>query len=193
MSDRARPGGDTAALACSLIALAVVFLSPVALPAQGLGDAAGQERQRREKKPAAAAKVFTNEDLSDGEDADTGAPGPDAAAGDAVEGDAEGPQELVKVGAADPLREELDREREERALQEREWRARFKEGRARVREEEARCWREVVRTEFYQGVPVQMKVQEFVESEELRQAKQDLADLEEEFRRSGHPPGWARE
>lgn len=192
MSERARPGGDTAALACSLIALAVVFLSPVALPAQGLGDAAGRERQRREKKPAAAAKVFTNEDLSDGEDADTGATGSDGA-GYAVEGDAEGPPELVKVGAADPLREQLDREREERALQEREWRARFKEARARVREEEARCWREVVRTEFYQGVPVQMKVQEFVESEAFRQAKRDLADLEEEFRRSGHPPGWARE
>ncbi|MCG6922460.1 MAG: hypothetical protein LJF15_15460 [Acidobacteria bacterium] len=192
MSERARPGGDTAALACSLIALAVVFLSPVALPAQGLGDAAGRERQRREKKPAAAAKVFTNEDLSDGEDADTGATGSDGA-GDAVEGDAEGPPELVKVGAADPLREQLDREREERALQEREWRARFKEARARVREEEARCWREVVRTEFYQGVPVQMKVQEFVESEAFRQAKRDLADLEEEFRQSGHPPGWARE
>jgi hypothetical protein len=190
--DRARPGGDTAALACSLIALAVVFLSPVALPAQGLGDAAGRERQRREKKPAAAAKVFTNEDLSDGEDADTGATGSDGA-GDAVEGDAEGPQELVKVGAADPLREQLDREREERALQEREWRARFEEARARVREEEARCWREVVRTEFYRGVPVQMKVQEFVESEEYRKAKEELAGLQEEFRRTGFPPGWARE
>ena len=51
--------------------------------------------------------------------------------------------ELDKVGAADPLRAELDRAREERALQEREWRARFAEARARVRETEARCWREV--------------------------------------------------
>ena len=35
-----------------------------------------------------------------------------------------------------------------------------------MREAEARCWREVVRTEFRQGIPVQMKVQEFVETEE---------------------------
>jgi hypothetical protein len=39
---------------------------------------------------------------------------------------------------------------------------------------------------------VQMKVKEFVESEELRQAKRLLADLEEQFRRTGLPPGWAR-
>jgi hypothetical protein len=38
-----------------------------------------------------------------------------------------------------------------------------------------------------------MKVKEFVESEELRQAKQALANLEEQFRRTGLPPGWARE
>ena len=46
--------------------------------------------------------------------------------------------------------------------------------------------------EFYQGIPVQMKVKEFVESEEFRQAKQALADLEEQFRRTGLPPGWTR-
>jgi hypothetical protein len=38
-----------------------------------------------------------------------------------------------------------------------------------------------------------MKVREFVESEELRQAKRVLASLEEQFRRTGFPPGWARE
>ena len=51
-----------------------------------------------------------------------------------------------------------------------------------------------MRTEYYQGVPVQMKVKEFVESEELRQAKRALANLEEQFRSApGFPPGWARE
>ena len=173
-----------------LVTLALLLLWPASLPAQGLGDAAGRERERRDEKPAAPAKVFTNEDLSEEKDEDAEAA--DSEAVDEEEG-GEGPPGLVEVGAADPLREQLDREREERALQEREWRARFTEARARVREEEARCWREVVRTEFHQGIPVQMKVQEFVESEELRQAKQDLADLEEEFRRSGHPAGWARE
>jgi hypothetical protein len=38
-----------------------------------------------------------------------------------------------------------------------------------------------------------MKVKEFVESAEFRRAKAALADLEEEFRRTGLPPGWARE
>jgi hypothetical protein len=169
--------------------LALLVLGPAAVSAQGLGDAAGRERERREKKPAAPAKVFTNEDLSEGEDEGSET---DADAVDAEE-EGEGPPGLVKVGAADPLREQLDREREERERAEREWRARFKEARARVREAEARCWQEVVRTEFHQGIPVQMKVQEFVESEEFRQAKRDLADLEEEFRRAGFPPGWARD
>ena len=50
-----------------------------------------------------------------------------------------------------------------------------------------------IRTEFRNGIPVQMKVQEFVETEEFRQTKRDLAALEEEFRRAGLPPGWARE
>jgi hypothetical protein len=168
-----------------LMAVLLVAL-PGEAPAQGLGDVAGEERERRETEPKAPAKVFTNEDLPTTKEE----PSEDAEAEEAE--DAEAP-ELDKVGAADPLRAQLDREREERALEEREWRARFKEARARVREEEARCWREVVRTEFYQGIPVQMKVQEFIESEAFRQAKQDLADLEEEFRRTGLPPGWARE
>jgi hypothetical protein len=174
----------------SLVTLALLLLLPATVPAQGLGDAAGRERERRDKKPAAPAKVFTNEDLSEEKDED--AETAESEVGEGVEEDGSVPG-LVKVGAADPLREQLDREREERELAEREWRARFAEARARVREAEARCWREVVRTEFHQGIPVQMKVQEFVESEELRQTKRELAELEEEFRRTGFPPGWARE
>jgi len=159
---------------------------PGALFAQGLGEAAVQERERRVTEPNAPPKVFTNDDLPEGEDVKPEAEEPEDAEDDETPA-------LAKVGAADPLREELDREREERALAEREWRARFAEARARVREAEARGWREVVRTEFYNGIPVQMKVQEFVETEEFRQTKQELADLEEEFRRAGLPPGWARE
>ena len=170
----------------SLVLLALLL--PAAAAAQGLGDAAVREREKREAKPAAPAKVFTNDDLPEGRGLE-----PDEGAEDSADSDDDETPELSRIGEADPLRAELDREREERALREREWRARFREARARVREEEARCWREVVRTEFYQGIPVQMKVQEFVESEEFRQAKRDLADLEEEFRGTGFPPGWARE
>jgi hypothetical protein len=190
MSERLRPGDVGAAVAGALVALALVLLLPAAAPAQGLGDAAGRERERRDEKPAAPAQVFTNEDLSEDEGYAVATEDANAGEGDEEEED---PPALAKVGAADPLRAELDREREERALAEREWRARFAEARARVREAEARCWREVVRTEFRQGIPVQMKVQEFVETEEFRQTKRELADLEEEFRRTGLPPGWARE
>ena len=172
--------------------LLALFLSMVFAPgvagAQGLGAAAGRERARRKAEPAkvAPSPAFTNDDLSERQEED---PEGD----ESVDGEENETLELSKVGAADPLREELDREREERELAEREWRARFAEARARVREAEARGWREVVRTEFYNGVPVQMKVQEFVETAEFRQTKQELVDLEEEFRRAGLPPGWARE
>jgi hypothetical protein len=178
-----------AALAIRLVLAGACFfgmLLPGVVGAQGLGDAAGQARVRRDTKPAPPAKVFTNDDLSDAQDAPPEAEEP-------TDAEEEETPELSEVDAVDPLREELDREREKRALQEREWRARFAEQRAFVRAAEARCWREVVRTEFYNGVPVQMKVKEFVETEEYRQAKADLAALEEEFRRTGHPPGWARE
>ena len=39
---------------------------------------------------------------------------------------------------------------------------------------------------------VQQPVRKFEETPELRAAKEALADLEEEFRRTGLPAGWAR-
>jgi hypothetical protein len=167
-----------------------VLLLVVAAPAwsQGLGDAAARERQKRKQAPAAPAKVFTEADLEK----------PKAPAEEEVkpaEAEAE-PGVVATPGAqpaADPALEALERERQERKLQEAEWRVRFANAREQLALAEAACWQEVVRTEFYQGVPVQMKVKEFVESEEFRQAKQALADLEEQFRRTGLPPGWTRE
>jgi hypothetical protein len=38
-----------------------------------------------------------------------------------------------------------------------------------------------------------MKVKEQIETAELKQARHALADLQETFRRTGLPPGWARE
>ena len=166
---------------------ALVLLWPAAVVAQGLGDAAARERARR-TPDAPATTVFTNEDLAERAEGGPGGDEADAPAEGADPGAATSSDEPV-----DPVRAKLDREREERQLEEREWRARFAEARAVVREAEARCWQEVVRTEFYNGIPVQMKVQEFVESEEYRLAKVALESLGEEFRRTGLPPGWARE
>jgi hypothetical protein len=158
---------------------------PSAARSQGLGDAAARARQKRQEQPAAPAKTFTDADLSKDKDkspADASADKADAAAKDATPK----PDDAGK-------KDDLDREREERKLQEAEWRVKFANAREQVALAEAACWHEVVRTEYYQGIPVQMKVKEFVESEELRQAKQALANLEEQFRRTGLPPGWARE
>ena len=43
------------------------------------------------------------------------------------------------------------------------------------------------------GIPYQTEVREKVETEELKQAKQTLDDLDEEFRRTGLPAGWSRD
>jgi hypothetical protein len=159
-----------------LVLLAVL---PAPLAAQGLGDAAAKERQKREQQAKAApAKVFTEADLSrvaPSEPGDEGSPEP------SIQSKSKNPP--------DPL----EKERQERKLLEAEWRVRFANAREQVSLAEAACWQEVVRTEFYQGIPVPMKVKEFVETEEYRRAKKALADLQEEFRRTGLPPGWARE
>lgn len=153
--------------------------------AQGLGDAAARERQkRRQQADPAPPRVFTEADLK-----------PKTPAGEATEAaeTTEATADPAAAEASDPALAELERERQERKLQEAEWRVRFANAREQLALAEAACWHEVVRTEFYQGIPVQMKVREFVESEEFRRAKQALADLEEQFRRTGLPPGWTRE
>ena len=169
-----------------LVVSMLVLAAPLAASAQGLGDAAARARQKRKEQPSesAPAKVFTDADL-DKSKPNGASTGTKAAAGDAAKPDDS------KAAGGDPTAD-LDREREERKLQEAEWRVRFANAREQLAQAEAACWQEVVRTEYYQGVPVQMKVKEFVESNEYRQAKQALADLEEQFRRTGLPPGWAR-
>ncbi len=174
--------------ACFVVLL--VAAAPAWSQAQGLGDAAAREKKKRKEQAAPApAKVFTEADLSKaeppGKDETAPAAGESAKAADKAE--------AADKEAADPALAELERERQERKLQEAEWRVRFAGAREQLALAEAACWHEVVRTEFYQGIPVQMKVKEFVESEEFRQAKQALADLEEQFRRTGLPPGWTRE
>lgn len=167
------------------VVLIAVVIAPAASHAQGLGDAAARAKQKRKEQPA-PAKVFTDADLSKDK------PPADAAAGDpASAGDTAAKPDAAKPG--EPVNADLDREREERKLQEAEWRVKFANAREQVAQAEAACWHEVVRTEYYQGIPVQMKVKEFVESEELRQAKRALVNLEEQFRRTGLPPGWTRE
>jgi hypothetical protein len=167
-------------------ALLALSLLPVPLAAQGLGDAAAREKQKREQQPK-PAKVFTEADLSS-----RVAPSEPGDEGSADPSSRVAPSESGDEGSAVPV-DPLEKERQERKLLEAEWRVRFANAREQVAVAEAACWQEVVRTQYYQGLPVQMKVKEFVETEEFRRAKKALADLEEEFRRTGLPPGWARE
>jgi hypothetical protein len=176
-----------------LVLLAVL---PVPLAAQGLGDAAAKERQKREQQTKAApAKVFTDADLSrvaPSEPGDSGSADTSSRVAPSGTGD-EGSSAPSSSPKARESTDPLEKERQERKLLEAEWRVRFANAREQVSLAEAACWQEVVRTEFYQGIPVPMKVKEFVETEEYRRAKKALADLQEEFRRTGLPPGWARE
>ena len=86
----------------------------------------------------------------------------------------------------------IDEEAALRKKQEAEWRVRFANAREKVSVAEANGWYDTVETVFVSGSPVQQRVRKFEETDELRQARKDLADLEEEFRRTGLPPGWTR-
>ena len=178
-------------------ALVLLALLPVPLAAQGLGDAAAKERHKREQQAKATpAKVFTDGDLQSrvapSEPGDSGSADTSSRVAPSDAGDEGSP---VPSGSTQPKEptDPLEKERQERKLLEAEWRVRFANAREQVAVAEAACWQEVVRTELYQGIPVQMKVKEFVETEEYRRAKKALADLQEAFRRTGFPPGWARD
>lgn len=178
--------------------LVLLLAAPTLVAAQGLGDVASREKQKRQQpKKAEPARVFTNDDLPVGGEKSAGeaAPATEGAPGDtntgaaaASPGSAASATDPTDTKPVDPL----DAEREERRRLEADWRVRFANARERLANAEAASWQEVVRTEFYQGVPVQMKVKEQVETPELVASRKALADLEEEFRRTGLPPGWAR-
>ena len=151
-----------------------------------MGEAARQEKERR-ARIAKPAKVYTDSDLQG-----KGSSGPPDTPAAPV-----APSEKPKAKDANaPTSAAVDSaedEAAERKRREAEWRVRFADARRKIAEAELRCWHSVVRTVFVAGIPVQQWVKEFEESEELRQAKTALVDLEEEFRKTGYPPGWTRE
>ena len=150
--------------------------------AQTLGELARLDRERRASEGKKARKIYTNDDFPL-----------------VVVSEARQSQPVHQVA-----RESEPRPKEDQAEVEKTWRQRFAEARARLREAEQRCWQTRIQTVFVGGgglsgmksgaaVPVQMQVQECLKTEELRAARKGLADLEEELRRAGLPPGWARE
>jgi hypothetical protein len=169
LRSRVVPGLRVAAMGAALV-----------LPADGqsMADAARRERERRAKQAGTSAKAYTDADLEGRGGTPAAKPSPGAAAGSASD---------------QATRAELDAEAADRRRLQAEWRVRFAGARRRVSEAEARCWHKVVKTVFVSGIPVQQWVDEFQESDELRERKSELADLDEEYRRAGLPPGWVRE
>jgi hypothetical protein len=162
-----------ARLRLTSVLLAALLALGEAAAGQSMGEAARRERERRAKLPKKPAPSYTDADLAarPGERAPVPSPSPRASAE---------PAALAEDESAI------------RARQETEWRARFEAARERVRQAEAAAWRTVVETVFVSGIPVQQHVRKFEETPELRAANKALADLEEEFRRTGLPPGWTR-
>ena len=175
----------TVQLGLKRLVLALLFGIGVvsAAAAQSMGEAARQERERRAKatKPA---KVYTDADL-----VAKRSPRPEAGASSMAASPTAKPSD---EGPASEVKPEEDEAAERKRL-EADWRVRFADTRRKIAEAELRCWHSVVRTVFVAGIPVQQWVKEFDESEELRQAKKALVELEEEFRKTGLPPGWSRD
>lgn len=146
--------------------------------AQSLGDAARREKDRRQRAPPPAAKVYTDDDLK------ATRPAGVEAEPVAERAPAASPEPSPSPEAPDPKRDPALRLR---------WRERFAQARARVSEAEAQAWVTRVEVVFVSSIPVQQRVRRFEETQALRDARQALADLEEEYRRTGLPPGWVRE
>jgi hypothetical protein len=142
---------------------------------QSLGDAA--RRQQEKKKPASPAPAYTADDL------------------ESPRGKGRGTVSELPMAApaASPSPSPSAEPEPDRARLEREWRARFARARARIAEADARAYEDRIEVVFVSGIPVQQRVRVKVETDELREAKKALQDLEEELRRSGGLPGWGRE
>jgi len=164
------------------IAVRCCLIAAVALGASALCGAQDESlaelaRRAKEKKQKAGAKVYTDDDLRGGGPRPSPGPSPSA----------------TPDAARDPDASDQDREAQQRKELEEKWRVRFYAAREKIADAELRCWHNVIRAETGPaGFIVPMVVREFQESEELRNRRQEFADLEEELRRAGLPPGWAR-
>jgi len=176
--------------------LAVVLLQALVATAgaQSLADIARREEERRKdiKKPA---KVYTNKDLGQVDPAPAPAPAATAAPAAPAEG-----------AAADGTKQPT--EEEQRAAQEQSWRGRMAEARSKL--ERSKMYAEALQTRANSlwadftarddpaqraGIEGERK-KTLAEIDKVKGEIQDqtkaLADLEEEARRSGVPPGWLR-
>jgi hypothetical protein len=173
-------------------AVLLLLVGPSLVFGQSLGEAARKEQERRKKNKQAGvqAKVITEEDLRSGS--------PEAATKEVeAQPDAPAPQ----PAATEP---EVSSGEPDRAAQEQRWRARAAAARADVARAEAAVKElsqlSLVEGEYYvddQGNKVIRNLAHLRElvakaDADLARARQALANLEEEARRSGALPGWLR-
>ncbi|MEW6369178.1 MAG: hypothetical protein AB1714_31530 [Acidobacteriota bacterium] len=158
-------------------ALLIVLAGNAGVSAEeSLADAARREREKRKAAPP-AGRTITNDDL--------------AKYGDTPQSLTVKPEEGSDV--ASPQSQPSASDEPDWSAMETAWRRRFAAARQRVAEAEAGAWVDKIETVFYNGIPVQMRVREFVETVELRMARQDIERLQDELRRAGLPPGWGRD
>ena len=180
---------------CRFLALVVIALWAMPAEAQSLADIARKEQARR-KQVQKAARVITNKDLR--AVPPSAAPPPPAAA------PAEAPQAQPAPEAPEaPVDEDAQREKDEEA-----WRSRMAD--ARLALERSQMYADALQSKINalwadftaRDNPVeraQIEIERNKAIAELARVKGEveaqtkaIADLEEEARRAGIPPGWIR-
>lgn len=196
-----------------LIALPVVGLAAIAAigrqqpdsASQGttdpVADAARKAREQKKTEPK-PKKVYTNEDFGGGNPAPTAAPPSGSATATSKETAGAG----AEVGADKSAPTD---KAPEPANTEEAWRKRFKDARAKLAQAEQEL--EILQREEqkaqvqYYGDPQKALSEQYTrkdviekdtkiaaKKQEIEQMKQRIADLEDELRKSGGDPGWAR-
>jgi hypothetical protein len=180
----------------------VLLMTALPASAQTLGEIAKREQERRKKAPS-AAKTYTNDDLKKLQ------PGPEPSADKAAKPgdpkDAAKPEGTGQPG--DPAKVDATKPPEP-AKGEAHWRARIDAARENLRSNES--FHEALQSQInslsadfaarddpYQRAKVaddrQKKLAEQARvSQEIDKAKKQIAEIEDEARRAGVPPGWIR-
>lgn len=183
-----------------LFAIALVCaLAGSLAQAQGLGEAAAKEKQRREQaqKKRGAAKVITTEELTPG--SSEGSPG-------GLAQDAQRPQDTSASERQKATKENTDEVEE--APGEAQWRERAREAKQELKDSEARVHaleeqasqlfgRIQASTDTNELLRLRAEQQELTKQVDeakimLETTRKEFRDLAEEARRAGVPPGWVR-
>jgi hypothetical protein len=183
----------------SWASLACLVAFPCAVAAQSLGEAAKQERERREKleRSGVAVKKVTDTELATAKGTLANDPNERKAEGKGAEGAKPSPD-------AKRERDEEAQGRRGDAAREQYWRKRVAEARARVAQAQARSDRlqrmihlgQAYRRDANGGLvgysAAQLKQMADAADAELAAAKAELEEVLEQGRRAGAQPGWLR-